>query len=68
MTHQVIAFTRSMRLSVNSTEVPPTAKRGNENMPAEPTVALTVALRYLAERKKSPWRLLPGLALQYEGS
>ena len=67
MSHQMIAFTRSMRLSVSSTDAPHAETQGNENTQAEPTVALTVALRYLAGRKRSPWKLHPGLALQREG-
>jgi hypothetical protein len=56
MMHQVIAFARSMRCSaVQTAAAPQTFAAGKVNpAPANRTVALTIALRYLATRNRIP--------------
>jgi len=62
MMHQVIAFARSMRCSaVKSAAEPQPFAAGKLNpAPANHTVALTIALRYLATRDRIPEVLFAG--------
>ena len=63
MTHQVIAFTRSMR---RETANPASASLSSVSGPCRPsptnhTVVLAIALRYLAARDRIPQDILPGI-------
>ncbi|TAK99230.1 MAG: hypothetical protein EPO08_16925 [Rhodospirillaceae bacterium] len=68
MTHQVIAFTRSMRREAEKTVLAPLSSVSGPSSPAPTnhTVALTIALRYLAARDRIPNGLVPGIRLQHD--
>ena len=69
MTHQVIAFTRSMRREAANTASAPLSfisepccsARTNHTATTSHTVALTIALRYLAAHNRIPDGLVPGI-------
>ncbi len=62
MTHQVIAFTRPMRATTAESAAFPLMSAAKHPDTVNQTVALTIALRYLASRNRIPPILAPGMA------